>query len=100
MLHQVISPSDSAKSFSIADSETTRRKTEVRAKIASEFMRLDPFWANWFLGSWKKFTQSIQDVRSLKFEDLDAYLAFRVVDAAAMYEHLSTLSLRTSGTND
>lgn len=94
MLHQVISPNNSANSFSITDSDAGRRKTEVRAKIASEFMRLDPFWASWFLESWKKFTQSIQDMRSLKFEDLDAYLAFRVVDAAAMYEHLSTLDLR------
>jgi hypothetical protein len=70
-------------------SEAARRKSEVQAKIAAGYLRLDPEFGRWFLSYWEKFTQSMHDVRSLKFATLDDYLAFRVVDAAAMYGHPS-----------
>ncbi|RJE25610.1 geranyl-geranyl pyrophosphate [Aspergillus sclerotialis] len=70
---------------SVLKSEKARRKSEVQAKIAAEFLRLDRVFGNWFLSYWETFAKSMQDVRNLEFESLDDYLAYRVVDAAAIW---------------
>ncbi|KGO45916.1 Terpenoid synthase [Penicillium expansum] len=82
MLHQAINQSGMT-SVSTRVSPKAQRKAEVQAKIAAEYLRLDPVFGEWFLKAWQTFTASVQDVRSLEFPNLDDYLAFRIVDAAA-----------------
>ncbi|EKV06494.1 hypothetical protein PDIG_76910 [Penicillium digitatum PHI26] len=82
MLHQAINQSGMT-SVSTRISPKAQRKAEVQAKIAAEYLRLDPVFGEWFLNAWQTFTASVQDVRSLEFPTLDDYLAFRIVDAAA-----------------
>lgn len=84
MLHQAINQSGMT-SVSTRVSPKAQRKAEVQAKIAAEYLRLDPVFGEWFLKAWQTFTASVQDVRSLEFPNLDDYLAFRIVDAAAEY---------------
>lgn len=84
MLHQAINQSGMT-SVSTRISPKAQRKAEVQAKIAAEYLRLDPVFGEWFLNAWQTFTASVQDVRSLEFPTLDDYLAFRIVDAAAEY---------------
>ncbi|CDM32996.1 hypothetical protein DTO013E5_5797 [Penicillium roqueforti] len=82
MLHQAINQS-SMTSVSNRVSAKAQRKSEVQAKIAAEYLRLDPVFGEFFLKAWQTFTASVQDVRSLEFPSLDDYLEFRIVDAAA-----------------
>lgn len=84
MLHQAINQSGMT-SVSTRVSPRAQRKAEVQAKIAAEYLRLDPVFGEFFLKAWQTFTTSVQDVRSLEFPCLDDYLAFRIVDAAAEY---------------
>lgn len=39
-------------------SEPARRKADVQAKIAAEFLRLDRVFGSWFLSRWEDFLQS------------------------------------------
>ncbi|KAJ5511086.1 hypothetical protein N7453_003189 [Penicillium expansum] len=87
MLHQAINQSGMT-SVSTRVSPKAQRKAEVQAKIAAEYLRLDPVFGEWFLKAWQTFTASVQDVRSLEFPNLDDYLAFRIVDAAAETDYL------------
>ncbi|KGO78266.1 Terpenoid synthase [Penicillium italicum] len=82
MLHQAINQTGMT-SVSTRVSPKAQRKAEVQAKIAAEYLRLDPVFGEWFLKAWQTFTASVQDVRSLEFPSLDDYLEFRIVDAAA-----------------
>ncbi|KAJ5193267.1 hypothetical protein N7449_009409 [Penicillium cf. viridicatum] len=82
MLHQAINQSGMT-SVSTRVSPKAQRKAEVQARIAAEYLRLDPVFGEFFLKAWQTFTTSVQDVRSLEFPSLDDYLAFRIVDAAA-----------------
>jgi hypothetical protein len=70
---------------SLVKSASAQRKSEVQAKIAAGFLSLDPVFGEWLFAYWKTFLQSTEDVRTREFAGLDDYLAFRVVDAAAMY---------------
>ncbi|KAJ5306782.1 hypothetical protein N7508_005797 [Penicillium antarcticum] len=82
MLHQALTQSGMT-SVSTRVSEKAQRKSEVQAKIAAEYLRLDPVFGNWFISRWETFTKSVEEVRSTEFASLDEYLAFRIVDAAA-----------------
>ncbi|OQE91319.1 hypothetical protein PENNAL_c0010G00185 [Penicillium nalgiovense] len=82
MLHQAVNQS-SMGSVSTRVSAKAQRKSEVQAKIAAEYLRLDPAFGEWFLKKWQTFTACVKDVRSLEFPSLDDYLEFRIVDAAA-----------------
>ncbi|KAJ5766240.1 uncharacterized protein N7511_003856 [Penicillium nucicola] len=82
MLHQALTQSGMT-SVSTRVSEKAQRKSEVQAKIAAEYLRLDPVFGEWFISRWETFTKSVEDVRSTEFASLDEYLAFRIVDAAA-----------------
>lgn len=84
MLHQAVNQS-SMGSVSTRVSAKAQRKSEVQAKIAAEYLRLDPAFGEWFLKKWQTFTACVKDVRSLEFPSLDDYLEFRIVDAAAEY---------------
>jgi len=86
MLIQALSQSQMS-SLSTRVSERSRRKAEVQAKIAAEYLRLDPVFGEWFFKKWEVLAQSSQDVRSHEFTGLDDYLEFRVVDAATEYDH-------------
>ncbi|KAJ5472245.1 hypothetical protein N7530_006246 [Penicillium desertorum] len=82
MLHQALNQSGMT-SVSTRVSDKAQRKSEVQAKIAAEYLRLDPVFGEWFLNKWQTFTACVKDVRSLEFPSLDDYLEFRIVDAAA-----------------
>lgn len=85
MLHQALTQSGMT-SVSSRVSEKAQRKSEVQAKIAAEYLRLDPVFGDWFISRWETFTKSVEDVRIVQFTSLDDYLAFRIVDAAAEYD--------------
>jgi hypothetical protein len=85
MLHQALTQSGMT-SVSSRVSEKAQRKSEVQAKIAAEYLRLDPVFGDWFISRWETFTKSVEDVRIAQFASLDDYLAFRIVDAAAEYD--------------
>ena len=87
MLHQAVNQSGMT-SVSTRSSDKAQRKSEVQAKIAAEYLRLDPVFGEWFLQKWQTFTACVKDVRSLEFPSLDDYLEFRIVDAAAEYVSL------------
>lgn len=84
MLHQALSQSGTT-SITTRLTEATRRKSEVQAKIAAGYMRLDPVFGNWLVSCWEAFTKSTEDGRNLEFASLDDYLAFRLDDVAAVY---------------
>ncbi|CAG8947289.1 unnamed protein product [Penicillium salamii] len=58
-------------------SEPARRKADVQAKIAAEFLRLDRVFGFWFLSRWEDFLQSTEDIRVPSFSHLDEYLISR-----------------------
>jgi len=72
-------------------SESARRKSEAQAKIATEFLRLDPIFGNWFLSFWRTWTKATEDIRKLEFASLDEYLESRVVDVSGRYNSLLPL---------
>jgi hypothetical protein len=69
-------------------SEPARRKSEAQAKIAAEFLRLDPIFGSWFLPFWRTWTKATEDIRKLEFSSLDEYLESRVVDVSGRYTSL------------
>jgi hypothetical protein len=69
-------------------SEPARRKSEAQAKIAAEFLRLDPIFGSWFLPFWRTWTKATEDIRKLEFASLDEYLKSRVVDVSGRYTYL------------
>ncbi|CAG7959530.1 unnamed protein product [Penicillium salamii] len=58
-------------------SEPARRKADVQAKIAAEFLRLDRVFGSWFLSRWEDFLQSTEDISVPSFSHLDEYLISR-----------------------
>ncbi|KAJ5082097.1 Terpenoid synthase [Penicillium argentinense] len=51
-------------------SGSSQRKSEAQAKVAADFLRLDPVFADWFLSYWKTFVHSV-DYRSGIYLTLD-----------------------------
>ncbi|KAJ6032730.1 hypothetical protein N7540_003462 [Penicillium herquei] len=93
VLDQTLHQSGMTPDSTIA-SDSARRKAEVQAKIAAEFLRLDPIFGNWFMSYWRKWTKSTEDIRRRHFTSLDEYLEFRVIDAAGIW----TLAILRWGT--
>ncbi|KXG48999.1 Terpenoid synthase [Penicillium griseofulvum] len=75
-------------------SEPAQRKSEAQAKIAAEFLRLDPTFGSWFLPFWRTWTKATEDIRKLEFASLDEYLKSRVVDVSGSW----TLAILQWGT--
>ncbi|KAJ6023753.1 hypothetical protein N7540_004550 [Penicillium herquei] len=59
MLFQSLDQNGSATISSVI-TESGRRKSEVQAKIAAEFLRLDPVFAGRLMSHWKKYTQILK----------------------------------------
>ncbi|KAL2856751.1 isoprenoid synthase domain-containing protein [Aspergillus pseudodeflectus] len=66
-------------------SDSTRRRSEVQAKIAAECFRLDPMFGRQFILIWEAFMQSTGYARQVDFSCLDNYLTYRLGDVGARW---------------
>lgn len=57
------------------------RRRHLQAKMAAQLLDMDSKKGNEILTMWKEMSETFVNIRELRWDSLDDYLAFRAVDA-------------------